>query len=167
MVQTQWCLLSLALLARVLLHSLTATCSALTRKKALALLLDVEFGRVVHSHLHRMVQTHWFLLSFALLVHVLAPVFSFSRRRIIGLSLLHSLTATCSALTKKKALAHLLETRVWQGSAFTPSSHGSDALVFTLSCIDCSCTHSCFLLLPLNDRSFAPPFADCDMPAAR
>ena len=109
MVRTQWFSLSLALLARVLVHSLTATCSALTRKKALALLLDFEFGRVVHSHLHRMVQTHWFSLSLALLVHVLAPVFSFSRRTIIGLSLLHLLTATCSALTKNKALAHLLK----------------------------------------------------------
>ena len=125
MVQTHWFSLSLALLVRVLppvfsfsrrtiiglslLHSLTATCSALTKKKVLALLLDLEFGRVVHSHLHRMVQTHWFSFSLALLVRVLALVFSLSRRTIIRLSLLHSLTATCSALTKKKALALLLD----------------------------------------------------------
>ena len=57
-------------------------------------LLDFQFGRVVHSHLHRMVQTHWFSLSLALIVPVLTLVFSFSCRT-IGHLLLHLLTATC------------------------------------------------------------------------
>ena len=42
-------------------------------------------------------------------------------------------------------------------------SRGSDAVVFALSCIAGSCTPSCLHLLPLIDRSFAPPFAHCDM----